>query len=53
MQQNQKTNHRRSEYYTTQCLLDYDHIKLYHRLTPVDLSRQKELDTDPKLMQQI
>ena len=31
-----------------QCLLDYDYIKKYYRLTAVDLSRQKELDANPK-----
>ena len=35
-------------YYTTGSLLDYDYIKNHYRLIAVDLSRQKELDTDPK-----
>ena len=39
--------------YTTGCLLDYDYIKNYYRVIAVDLSRQKELDTDPKAIQQI
>ena len=38
--------------YTTWCLLDYEYIKNY-RLIAVDLRRQKELDTDPKEIQQI
>ena len=36
------------EYYTTGCLLDYDYIKNHYRLIAVDLSREKELDADPK-----
>ena len=35
------------------CLLDYDYIKNHYRLIAVDLSRQKELDADPKAIQQI
>ena len=41
------------EVYTTGCLLDYDYIKNYYRLIAVDLSRPKELDADPKAIQQI
>ena len=41
------------EDYTTGCLLDYDYIKNHDRLIAVDLSRQKELDVDPKGIQQI
>ena len=33
--------------------MDYDYIKNHCRLIPVDLSRQKELDADPKAMKQI
>ena len=33
---------------TTGCLLDYEYIKNHYRLMAVDLSRQKELDADPK-----
>ena len=39
--------------YTAECLLDYDYIKNHYRLIAVDLSRQKELDADPKGIQQI
>ena len=42
-----------SEDYTTGCLLDYEHIKNYYRLIAVDLSERKELDADPKAIQQI
>ena len=41
------------EDHTTGCLLDYDHIKNDYRLIAVDLSRKKELDADPKLIQQL
>ena len=41
------------EDYTTGCLLDYDYIKNYYRLITVHLSRQEELDADPKAIQQI
>ena len=34
-------------------MLDYDCIKNHYRLIAVDLSRQKELDADPKAIQQI
>ena len=39
--------------YTAGCLLDYEYIKNHYRLIPVDLSRHKELDADPKSIQQI
>ena len=41
------------EDYTTRCLLDYKYIKHHYKLIAVDLSRQKELDVDPKAIQQI
>ena len=41
------------EDYTAGCSLDYDYIKNHYRLIAVDLRRQKELDADPKLIQQI
>ena len=33
--------------------MDYEYIKRYYRLIAVDLSRQKELDSAPKVIQQI
>ena len=34
-------------------MLDYGYIKNHYRLIPVDLSRQRELDADPKAIKQI
>ena len=42
-----------NEDYTTRRLLDYGYIKNHYRLIPVDLSRQRELDADPKAIKQI
>ena len=39
--------------YTTGCLLDYQYFKDHYQLTAVDLSKQKELDADPRAIQQI
>ena len=39
--------------YTTGCLLDYQYFKYHYQLTAVDLSKQKELDADPRAIQQI
>ena len=36
------------EHYIAGCLLDYDYIKNHYRNIAVDLSRQKELDVEPK-----
>ena len=38
---------------TTGCLLDYDYFKINYRLIAVNLNRQKQLDADPKAIQQI
>ena len=40
------------EDYATGCLLVYEYIKNHYRLIAVDLSRQKDLDTDPKAIRQ-
>ena len=39
--------------YTTGCLLDYIYFKKYYKMIPVDISKQKALDADPKSVQQI
>ena len=39
--------------YTTGCLLDYQYIKDYYKMTEVDLSKQQALDADPRAIQQI
>ena len=41
------------EDYTTRYLLDYGYIKNHYRLIAVDLSRQIELDADPKEILQV
>ena len=48
-----KLTTRQSEDYNTGCLLDYEYIKNNYTLIAVDLSRQKELDADPKAIHQI
>ena len=39
--------------YTTGCLLNYQYFKDNYQLIAVDLSKQKELDVDPRAIQQI
>ena len=39
--------------YTTGFLLDYQYFKDHYQLIAVDLSKQKELDADPRAIQQI
>ena len=39
--------------YATGCLLDYDYFKKNYQLIVVDLSKQRELDADPRAIQQI
>ena len=34
--------------YTTECLLDHQYFKDHYNLIAVDLSKQKELDTDSR-----
>ena len=34
-------------------MLDYEYVKSYYRFVAVDLCRQKELNADPKTIQQI
>ena len=41
------------EDYTTGSLLDYNYFKNHYKLVAVDLSKQKELDADPRAIQQI
>ena len=43
----------KGEDYTTGSLLDYYYFKKHYKLVAVDLSKQKELDTDPRVIQQI
>ena len=39
--------------YTTGCLLNYQYFKNIYQLIAVGLSKQKKLDPDPKVIQQI
>ena len=39
--------------YRTGCLLDYPYFKSYYKMIAVDLSKQQELDADPRKIQQI
>ena len=39
--------------YTTGCLLDYPYFENYYKMISIDLSKQQELDPDPKAIQQI
>ena len=43
----------KEEDYTTGSLLDYNYFKKHYKLVAVDLSKQKELDADPRAVQQI
>ena len=43
----------KGEDYTTGYLLDYDYFNKHYKLVAVDLSKQKELDADPRAIQQI
>ena len=43
----------KGEDYTTGSLLDYNYFDKYYKLVAVDLSKQKELDADPRAIQQI
>ena len=39
--------------YTTGCLLDYAYFQKHFKLIAIDLSKQKELDVDPRAIQKI
>ena len=39
--------------YTTGCLLDYPYFKENCKMIAIDVSRQNELDADPRAIQQI
>ena len=41
------------ENYTTGSMLNYDYFNKHYKLVAVDLSKQKELDADPRAIQQI
>ena len=39
--------------WATGCLLDYNYFKEHYKMIAIDLSKQQELDSDPKAIQQI
>ena len=41
------------EDYTTGTLLDYNYFDKHYKLVAVDFSKQKELDADPRAIQEI
>ena len=41
----------KGEDYTTRSLLDYNYFNKHYKLVAVDLSKQKELDADPRAIQ--
>ena len=43
----------KGEDYTTASLLDFNYFDKHYKLVAVDLSKQKELDADPRAIQQI
>ena len=43
----------KGDHYTTGCLLYYQYFKDHYQLIVVDLSKQKELDANPRAIQQI
>ena len=43
----------KGEDYTTGSLLEFNYFKKHYKLVAVDLSKQKELDADPRAIQQI
>ena len=48
-----KTSTGKGDNYTTGRLLDYHYFEKHYQLIAVDLSKQKELDADPRAIQQI
>ena len=43
----------KGEDYATGSLLDYNYFNKHYKLVAIDLSKQKELDADPRAIQQI
>ena len=39
--------------YTTGCLLDYNYLNKHYKMIAIYLSKQKELDADPKAIEEI
>ena len=47
----QKTKAGEGDDYTTGCLLDYIYFNNYYKMIPIDLSKQQELDANPKAIE--
>ena len=47
----QKTEAGEGDDYTTGCLLDYIYFNNYYKMIPIDLSKQQELDANPKAIE--
>ena len=43
----------KGEDYTTGSFLDYNYFKKHYKLVAIDLSKKKELDADPRAIQQV
>ena len=48
-----KIETRKGDNYATGCLLDYKYFKDFYKLVAIDLSKQKELNADPRAIQQM
>ena len=42
-----------ADHYTTGCLLDYNYFKKLYKIIATNLSKQQELDADPRAILQI
>ena len=42
----------KGDHYTTGCLLDYPYFKENYKMIAIDLSKQNELEDDPRAIQQ-
>ena len=48
-----KTSSGQGDEYTTGCLLDYNYFKEHYKMIAIYLSKEQELDCDPKAVQQV
>ena len=50
---NQKISTGQGDNYITGCLMDYNYFKQHYKMIARDLSKQQEIYSDPKAIQQI